>query len=209
MMSSSHIPHGNMSSGPGGHSDGSSGPGSYGHPGGAGQQSMGAQQGGAPGQPTQQQQQQAKELNAAMLCRFGQETVQEIVARSQELFQLLRSTQPPDGKMNIGMDRKNKFQETLKNIKANFKRLRVIYEKIEESVPSNREIPFEEDILNKTDDSLVLDDKRNTEAYKQAVDEYKEMMDAVVVRNRHLKDTIDHLRTIIWDVNTMLSMRKE
>lgn len=51
--------------------------------------------------------------------------------------------QPPDGKINLGMDRKTKFHELLKNIKANFKRLRVIYEKIEENFPSNREINFE------------------------------------------------------------------
>lgn len=35
----------------------------------------------------------AKELNAATLCRFGQETVQEILGRAQELFQILRLVQ--------------------------------------------------------------------------------------------------------------------
>ena len=50
-------------------------------------------------QPAQQQQQQtsqpaqSKELNAASLCRFGQEAVSEIVSRAQEVFQTLRQTQ--------------------------------------------------------------------------------------------------------------------
>jgi mediator of RNA polymerase II transcription subunit 30 len=39
-------------------------------------------------QPQQQQQ-----LNAASLCRVGQETVQEIISRTQELFQILKITQ--------------------------------------------------------------------------------------------------------------------
>lgn len=51
--------------------------------------------GGAPppGQVQQQQPAAPKELNAAMLCRFGLETVQEIVARSVELFQILKAIQ--------------------------------------------------------------------------------------------------------------------
>jgi len=41
----------------------------------------------------QQPAQQQKELNAATLCRFGQETVQEIISRTQEVFQTLRTAQ--------------------------------------------------------------------------------------------------------------------
>lgn len=50
--------------------------------------------------PTQQpppRQQQTKEFNTASLCRFGQETVQEIVSRTLELFQTLKVLQPPNG----------------------------------------------------------------------------------------------------------------
>lgn len=42
-------------------------------------------------------QQQNKEFNTASLCRFGQETVQEIVSRTLELFQTLKVLQPPNG----------------------------------------------------------------------------------------------------------------
>lgn len=49
--------------------------------------------------PTQPppQQQQNKEFNTASLCRFGQETVQDIVSRTLEIFQTLRVLQPPNG----------------------------------------------------------------------------------------------------------------
>lgn len=46
-----------------------------------------------PSVPVQQQQQQAKEFNTASLCRLGQETVQDIVSRTQEVFQTLKSIQ--------------------------------------------------------------------------------------------------------------------
>lgn len=51
----------------------------------------------APTQPPMQQQQQNKEFNTASLCRFGQETVQDIVSRTLEVFQTLKILQPPNG----------------------------------------------------------------------------------------------------------------
>jgi len=57
--------------------------------------------GGQPPPPQQQQQQQqqhqqaqaAHDVNTASLCRIGQETVQDIVLRTMEIFQLLRNMQ--------------------------------------------------------------------------------------------------------------------
>lgn len=40
-----------------------------------------------------QAQQAAREVNTASLCRIGQETVQDIVYRTMEIFQLLRNMQ--------------------------------------------------------------------------------------------------------------------
>lgn len=47
----------------------------------------------APPPPTQPPTSQAKEFNTASLCRIGQETVQDIVSRTQEVFQMLRTIQ--------------------------------------------------------------------------------------------------------------------
>jgi hypothetical protein len=47
--------------------------------------------------PTPQQQQQNKEVNTSTVCRIGQETVEEIVSRTQEVFSILKSLQPPVG----------------------------------------------------------------------------------------------------------------
>lgn len=47
----------------------------------------------APTPPTQAQAQQSKEFNTASLCRIGQETVHDIVSRTQEVFQTLKAIQ--------------------------------------------------------------------------------------------------------------------
>jgi hypothetical protein len=45
-----------------------------------------------------QAQQAAREVNTASLCRIGQETVQDIVYRTMEIFQLLRNMQVAIGR---------------------------------------------------------------------------------------------------------------
>lgn len=47
----------------------------------------------APTPPAQAQAQQSKEFNTASLCRIGQETVHDIVSRTQEVFQTLKAIQ--------------------------------------------------------------------------------------------------------------------
>lgn len=49
--------------------------------------------GGQPPPQPQQQAQAARDVNTASLCRIGQETVQDIVIRTMEIFQLLRNMQ--------------------------------------------------------------------------------------------------------------------
>ena len=63
-------------------------------------------------------------------------------------------------------------------------------------------VPYKGDVDQK------IDDKKNSESYRLACDEHKEIYEQVVLKNRHLKEIIDHLRRIIWEINTMLTMRK-
>lgn len=58
------------------------------------QQQMMQQNNVASTPPAQAQaQQQSKEFNTASLCRIGQETVQDIVSRTQDVFQTLKAIQ--------------------------------------------------------------------------------------------------------------------
>jgi len=100
----------------------------------------------------QQQQQQVqqtqsvpqKEVNPASFCRLGQETIQELVNKTNEMFGCLKATQPPDGRQfAAGMDRKQKLHDMLKAVKVLSKRLRIIYEKVEEAFPSSDTMDIE------------------------------------------------------------------
>lgn len=161
----------------------------------------------------QQQQQQSKEFNTVSLCRLSQETVQDIVGRTQEVFQTLKAIQPPAGtaqSSNASNEKKAKVQELLRTIRVLFKRLRLIYEKCNENCQIQGMeythieslIPFKDELDPKHEE------KKNSEAYLQACEERKELMEQVVLKNKQLKEVIDHLRRIVWEINTMLTMRK-
>jgi len=93
----------------------------------------------------QQETNPQKEFNAASFCRLGQETVQEFVNKIHELFGCLKATQPPDGKQQFptGVDRRQKLHEMLRAVKGLLKRLRIIYDKVEEVFPSTESLDAE------------------------------------------------------------------
>ncbi|XP_053622241.1 mediator of RNA polymerase II transcription subunit 30 [Plodia interpunctella] len=155
---------------------------------------------------------QPKEFNTASLCKFGQETVQDIVSRTQDVFQTLKAIQPPNGTQhgeNASNDKKAKMQEQLRTIRLLFKRLRLIYEKCNETCQGMEYthmeslIPLKDEAENKT-----LDERRNTESYRLALEENRELTEQVVLKNKQLKEVITNLRTIIWEINVMLTMRR-
>ena len=87
------------------------------------------------------QQQSKSDVNASTVCRIGQETVEEIVSRTQEVFSILKSLQPPVGSYNpqtvahdkSNQEKQNRLQDVLKGIGMLFKRLRVCWEKCQVS----------------------------------------------------------------------------
>ncbi|XP_023248586.1 mediator of RNA polymerase II transcription subunit 30 isoform X2 [Copidosoma floridanum] len=163
-------------------------------------------------QPTQQRQ-NAKDFNTATLCKLGQETVQEIVNRMMEVFTQLKTIQPPNGTpqgQSTSNDKKLKVQDQIKTISLLFKRLRVIYEKCNEnSQLQGMEYTHIESLIPiKEEWDMKSDEKKTSEAYRVACEEHKEVMEQVILKNRHLKEIIDHLRRIISEINTMMSMRR-
>ncbi|KAL6434274.1 hypothetical protein ACFW04_006006 [Cataglyphis niger] len=164
-----------------------------------------------PTQPPMQQ--QTKEVNTASLCRCGQETVQEIVSRTSELFQFLKMLQPPNGTAqgaNMANEKKIKIFEQLRIIKMMFKRLRLIYEKCNENCQlQGMEYTHIESLIPlKEEWDMKSDEKKTSEAYRLICEENKEVIEQVVLKNRHIKEIIDHLRRIISEINTMLNMRR-
>lgn len=168
----------------------------------------------APVPPSSQNQSASgHQFNTASLCRFGQETVQEIVSRTHEVFQILKVLMPPNGTPSgAGMsnDRRIKMQDQLRNIKLLFKRLRIIYEKCNDSCQlQGMEYMHMEGLIPLQEEwDMKSEERKTSETYRVASDEMKEVAEQLSNKNKHLKEIIDHLRRIIWEINTMLAMRR-
>lgn len=159
-----------------------------------------------------------KEVNISTVCRIGQETVEEIVSRTQEVFSILKSLHPPVGaysKMSQIQDQQNlekqkRLKDVLNGIGLLFKRLAVCWEKCQENTggmdfyPIQSLIPLKDE--NQDSGRTELEKKRG-DGYKSALEEHNELVQQITVKNRHLKDIIDQMRNIIWEINTMLAMR--
>jgi len=161
---------------------------------------------------------QSKEVNTSTVCRIGQETVEEIVSRTQEVFSILKSLQPPVGSYSAQtqqhdkstLEKQTRLQDVLKGIGMLFKRLRVCWDKCQENTGGMDFLPIESLIPLKDDMDMgrtELERKRG-DTYKAASEEHNELMQQITFKNRHLKDIIDQMRNIIWEINTMLAMRK-
>ena len=50
-------------------------------------------------------------------------------------------------------------------------------------------------------------EKKRGESYRAALDEHNELVQQLTQKNRILKEIIDSMRGIIWEINTMLAMK--
>lgn len=62
-------------------------------------------------------------------------------------------------------------------------------------------IPLKDDIEHKPEPAP-------SEEYKKHFQENRELIEAVMIKNKQLREIIDRIRIIIWEINTMLSMRR-
>jgi len=84
--------------------------------------------------------------NPVLLCRKGQETIQEILSKTTEVFQYLRTVQLPNG-VNVSaqqfQDRKHKLDEPIRQLEGLFRKLRFIYDSVNESTANLPSQPVE------------------------------------------------------------------
>ncbi|XP_046690365.1 mediator of RNA polymerase II transcription subunit 30 isoform X1 [Silurus meridionalis] len=162
------------------------------------------------GQFPAQQAQAARDVNTASLCRIGQETVQDIVLRTMEIFQLLRNMQLPNGVTyhpNTHQDRLGKLQEHLRMLSVLFRKLRLVYDKCNENCAGLEPIPPEQLIPYVEDDSSKLDE-RVASQMRSASEERREVLEVnkkLKQKNQQLKQIMDQLRNLIWEINSMLA----
>lgn len=167
----------------------------------------------------QQQQKQQKEMqqqpklfDMPSLCKIGHDTVQDIVTKVKELFQILSAIQATNGTFqseNYSNEKKVKVQELLHIIRLRFKMLHLIYDECNENgqlegmdyVEVESLIPFKDEVAPKHDE-------KNIEAHVLAYKEKKDLMEKVLMKNCELKEVINHLRTTIREINLMLTMER-
>ncbi|CAD7092622.1 unnamed protein product [Hermetia illucens] len=161
-------------------------------------------------QPTPQQQGMLssgqKEINPINLTRLGQETVQDITMRFQEIFSALKTIQPTSGNRENSTEKK--VQEYFRTIRLLFKRIRIIYEKSNDGCSQGMEFTHVESLIPYKDEPDHRTDTSQCEEYKKALQENRELIETVMLKNKQLREIIDRTRIIIWEINTMLSMRR-
>ncbi|XP_041361426.1 mediator of RNA polymerase II transcription subunit 30-like isoform X2 [Gigantopelta aegis] len=150
-----------------------------------------------------------KEVNAITVCRLGQDCVHDIVQKAQDVFKVLaKGIQLPNGlnaTPQLFQERRLHLEEQLKLMLVLFRKLRAISDKVDESSTQIEE-PLEE--LIPYVGSQIENEATNSEVYRVVVDEHREVVEQVRLKNQELKDIIDQIRTIIWEINTMITMRK-
>lgn len=189
------------------------------------------QPGGATNNNTNVANPQQKEFNVLSLCRVGQETVQDILSRFQDIFGILKTHQPPNGLQGSGpisSDKRQKMQDqfryedvtlnvatcdfipfnfnmSFRTIRLLFKRLRLLCEKCdnaEDYTQVESLIPFVDDD-NKPETVPV-----HSEEYQRTLVENRELTEILTQKNLQLKEIIDNMRSIIWEINSMMAARK-
>uniref|UniRef100_A0A4W5KCV0 Mediator of RNA polymerase II transcription subunit 30 n=1 Tax=Hucho hucho TaxID=62062 RepID=A0A4W5KCV0_9TELE len=149
-----------------------------------------------------QQAQAARDVNTASLCRIGQETVQDIVLRTMEIFQLLRNMQLPNGVTyhpSTHQDRLGKLQEHLRMLSVLFRKLRLVYDKCNENctgldpVPPEQLIPYVEDDSSKHDERLASQARPATEERREILEVNKDKREKREKRGYREREEMDGL----------------
>lgn len=65
-----------------------------------------------------------------------------------------------------------------------------------------------ENLIQLVDDINVKPEPAQSEEYKKHLQENRELTEAITLKNKQLREIIDRIRIIIWEINTMLSMRR-
>lgn len=97
------------------------------------------------------------------------------------------------------------MQDQFRTIRLLFKRLRLLYEKCdnaEDYTQVESLIPFVDD------DSKADQVPVHSEEYQRTLVENRELNEVLAQKNLQLKEIIDNMRNIIWEINSMMAARK-
>ncbi|OTF75443.1 mediator of RNA polymerase II transcription subunit 30-like protein [Euroglyphus maynei] len=131
-------------------------------------------------------------------------------------------------------DKKNKIKDIIKHIETLFIRLRKIYQTCNETssldfVDPKSLLPLKDDDGDSDEDEeklqvngqnglantasiilrpLLSEEKKNNPKLQQLEKDYLDLVELNRLKNRQIKEIIDRIRKMVWDINTMLAMRR-
>ncbi|ESN94351.1 hypothetical protein HELRODRAFT_164180 [Helobdella robusta] len=137
----------------------------------------------------------SKKLTPVAMCKYGQELVQEIMHKSYDIFGQLKSIQL------VPNERKSRLEDSLHKIEIAFQRLHYVYDSVCNMTKYLEHKPIES--------YLPMKDKcQDFTTQNIRSDEESKLTEQIQAKNIELKELIDLMRTILWDIDTMMALRK-
>lgn len=146
-------------------------------------------------------------------CKMGQETVHDIVAKTTELFNHLKTTNAALQRTAENEAKRAKIKEILSSIQYKFDTLRRHYNNVNEISSSfayvqvKSLIPFKDDPDNV---EQIQKHRRNLcpEPNPDSIREKEELIRLVNEKDEQLRQVTNDLRDFIYEINTMLHVGK-
>lgn len=151
--------------------------------------------------------------NGLYHCKAGQETVHDIVAKTTELFNHLKSTNAALHRTPENEAKRAKIKDILSAIQYKFDTLRRHYNNVNEICSSlayvqvKSLIPFKDDPENI---EQIQKHRRSlyAEPSPETIEEKEELIVKIAERDERLRQITIELRDFIYEINTMLHTSK-
>lgn len=139
-------------------------------------------------------------------CKMGQETVHDIVAKTTELYNHLKTTNAALQRTADNEAKRAKIKDILSSIQYKFDVLRMHFNNVNEICSSLAYVPVKSLIPFK-DDPDNVSHRRNlcTEANSDSKEELNKL---VAEKDEQLRQITNELRDFIYEVNTMIHVSK-
>jgi len=181
----------------------------------AGPQQTGAAAGGGQqsvGQPAGSLQQpqagDAPPMNPLSLCRVGVEAVQEVLNRTIEMHQLLKAAQLPGAASpQSPPDQVARLKELVAKVRQLFKRLAIIYHRVSDDTQALDLTPVESLVQYEDEAEARQPLAAPPEAARRIKEETALVKAQLAAASQRQRQTMEQLRQIMWDINTMLAAR--
>jgi hypothetical protein len=154
------------------------------------------------------------QLNSFELCHMSQEVIQDLINKTSDALQTIRalSIVMLYSDQNTYMQRRMKLEEIFNTFEIFVKRLRaagqIVYQRklaLEQEPVKNEENTGESMVVEQTADETLATNVAQLESLKLERERLKEELK---LKNGYLKHAIDKVNDVIWNINSMQTIKK-